>query len=199
MGSVADLSPHATADRPFYVYVLLRPDGRPFYVGKGISDRINRHESEARTKCECHKCHVIRKVWKTNKSIRKSIIFTTAVEAEAYQYEARLIDTIGLSNLTNSQPGQYRMTGKRIKPLRDRDPNPLEYRNTLCRNGAEQADVHMRHFLVAQLEELERLRRYAGRKFTPEKLQQIDDEIEALQIAIWPERVQQSTLWEDDP
>jgi hypothetical protein len=31
-----------------YVYVLRRPNGRPFYVGKGYGDRVFQHENEAR-------------------------------------------------------------------------------------------------------------------------------------------------------
>jgi len=33
---------------PFYVYILHKPDGVPFYVGKGVGLRALRHVSEAR-------------------------------------------------------------------------------------------------------------------------------------------------------
>lgn len=89
----------------FYVYILLRPDLRPFYVGKGSGDRIHAHEQEARTKCACHKCKVIRKVWRSGKQIVKRVVFETRVEAKALAEEARLIHTIGIHNLTNVSLG----------------------------------------------------------------------------------------------
>lgn len=51
------------SDKPFYVYVLLRPDGEPFYVGKGLGKRIFSHEAEARnTTLRTHKLNVIRAI-----------------------------------------------------------------------------------------------------------------------------------------
>lgn len=51
----------------FYVYVLCRPDGRPFYVGKGVNFRALEHEAEARRhhpfgESNPFKCNVIRKI-----------------------------------------------------------------------------------------------------------------------------------------
>src|SRR3546814_18629440 len=51
----------------FYVYVLYRPDGRPFYVGKGQNRRALEHEAEARRahpfgESNPFKCNVIRKI-----------------------------------------------------------------------------------------------------------------------------------------
>jgi hypothetical protein len=40
----------------YYVYVLARPDGTPFYVGKGKNGRIFEHDKEARSGHKCHKC-----------------------------------------------------------------------------------------------------------------------------------------------
>lgn len=195
MDSLPDPPLRATADRPFYVYVLLRPDGRVFYVGKGQKNRAYKHEAEARTKCNCHKCRVIRKVWKSGHSIRASIIFTTGNEAEAYQYEARLIDKLGLANLTNGNPGSYRMYGQIVKPFKDIDLNAPTYRNCLVRNGADQIDLHIRYLLIDKFNSLVKLRRYAGYKFTPERQRKLDEDIEALQIAIWPKDVEQLPLW----
>lgn len=51
----------------FYVYLLCRPDGRPFYVGKGLNRRAFEHEAEARRNHPIgernpFKCNVIRKI-----------------------------------------------------------------------------------------------------------------------------------------
>lgn len=51
----------------YYVYVLCRPDGRPFYVGKGLNRRALEHEAEARRyhpfgETNPFKCNVIRKI-----------------------------------------------------------------------------------------------------------------------------------------
>lgn len=53
----------------YYVYLLCRPDGRPFYVGKGINRRALDHEAEARRhhpigEANPFKCNVIRKIIK---------------------------------------------------------------------------------------------------------------------------------------
>lgn len=50
----------------FYVYLLCRPDGHPFYVGKGTNKRALEHEAEARRnhpigETNPFKCNVIRK------------------------------------------------------------------------------------------------------------------------------------------
>lgn len=51
----------------YYVYLLCRPDGRPFYVGKGLNRRVLEHEAEARRahpvgETNPFKCNVIRKI-----------------------------------------------------------------------------------------------------------------------------------------
>jgi hypothetical protein len=90
--------------KQFYVYLLL-DRAVPFYVGKGCMDRINEHEQEARRGHICYKCHKIRKIWRSGRQIKKRIVFRTHNEIEAYRYEAKLIATIGLVNLTNIRPG----------------------------------------------------------------------------------------------
>jgi uncharacterized protein len=51
----------------YYVYLLCRPDGQPFYVGKGLNRRALEHEAEARRhhpigETNPFKCNVIRKI-----------------------------------------------------------------------------------------------------------------------------------------
>lgn len=89
----------------YYVYTLSRPDGRVFYVGKGCGRRVEEHEKEAKKECSCHKCKVIRKIWRDGGDVKRSIVFETNDELRAYQYERDLIARIGLMNLTNVLPG----------------------------------------------------------------------------------------------
>lgn len=89
----------------FYVYLLCKPSGKPFYVGKGTRNRVDMHEREAQGGCGCHKCRTIRKIQRQGKQIVKQIIFETDNEIQAYKYESDLIDTIGLCFLTNQKPG----------------------------------------------------------------------------------------------
>src|SRR5690242_9527661 len=57
----------------FYVYILRRPDGRPFYVGKGIGDRVFAHENEARHpndwRSNAYKLNVIRSIWRSGNPV----------------------------------------------------------------------------------------------------------------------------------
>ncbi len=89
----------------FYVYILARPNGMPFYVGKGTGRRIHHHEPEAQRGHNCHKCSVIRKIWHEGGQVEKRIVFCTDDEQEAYTEECRLIGLYGRENLTNRTPG----------------------------------------------------------------------------------------------
>jgi len=88
-------------DKIHYVYELVRPDGRVFYVGKGQGRRIYAHEQEARRGHKCHKCWIIRKIWRDGGEIGKRYIFSTDNETEAFRFEARVIMAYGLENLAN--------------------------------------------------------------------------------------------------
>jgi LEM3-like protein len=89
----------------FYVYILCRPNGKPFYVGKGSGKRIFKHDVEARSGCDCHKCRVIRKIWRQGGEIVRYTVFTTDDEDAAYAYESELIVLHGRGNLTNGTDG----------------------------------------------------------------------------------------------
>lgn len=89
----------------FYVYVLSRPDGRPFYVGKGQADRVRDHEREARRDCECHKCHIIRKIWRDGGQVQRTIVFRSDDEQVALDREREEIAHCGRENLCNYTDG----------------------------------------------------------------------------------------------
>lgn len=80
------------------VYILRRPDGRPFYVGKGWGERAFEHENEARHpntyRSNAYKLNVIRAIWRTGGAVGYEIDFVTDNGAEAYQREAQLIGTL---------------------------------------------------------------------------------------------------------
>lgn len=96
----------------FYVYVLCRPNGKPFYIGKGSGRRAFDHDAEARKGCECHKCRVIRKIWRNGGEVQRYTVFTTDNEQAAFDYERELIALHGRKNLTNATDGGVGGTGR---------------------------------------------------------------------------------------
>jgi len=89
----------------FYVYALARPDDRVFYVGKGQGPRVYDHERYAHRGHKCHKCNIIRKIWKQGKEVRRYILFTTDDEREALDYEHEMVMLYGRENLCNRTDG----------------------------------------------------------------------------------------------
>jgi hypothetical protein len=81
-------------EQTYYVYLLRRPNGKVFYVGKGKGRRIDHHEREAKTDCKCHKCNIIRQAWKRGELIGKEVVFSTNVEREALAREAQIIQSM---------------------------------------------------------------------------------------------------------
>jgi len=87
--------------RRYYVYVLCRPDGRPFYVGKGIGRRALEHELEALRahpigESNPFKCNVIRKIVAAGGQIlyRIDSHFSDDNEAACLERESELIQTL---------------------------------------------------------------------------------------------------------
>lgn len=94
----------------YYVYVLHRPCGTPFYVGKGTGDRVLCHERDAnQTTLRSHKLNTIRALYASGASVGYTIE-TLASEAEALARERELIlqfgrHDLGTGPLTNMTDG----------------------------------------------------------------------------------------------
>lgn len=88
----------------FYVYVLSRPCGTPFYVGCGKVrakgwQRIVFHETETRRGGTSHKCNVIRLIWSTGEVVRYAVESWHASEAAMFDREIALIANTGRADL----------------------------------------------------------------------------------------------------
>lgn len=82
----------------FYVYILSRPNGRPFYVGKGMNGRAFEHEAEARRnhpvgESNPFKCNVMRKIIRDGAAILYEIdsFYEQDQQALCLEREAMLI------------------------------------------------------------------------------------------------------------
>ncbi|MEH2471402.1 putative GIY-YIG superfamily endonuclease [Nitrobacteraceae bacterium AZCC 2161] len=101
----------------FYVYVLTRPDGTPFYVGKGLGRRVFAHEAEAaNTTLKTHKLNVIRAITKNGGTLQYALPHFCDDEGEAHRLEIELIKHIGrhdlkTGTLTNQTDGGEGVTG----------------------------------------------------------------------------------------
>ena len=85
-----------------YVYVLARADGAPFYVGKGMGNRVFHHEAEARTTSRLtHKLNVIRAMTTRGEMVRYCIESTHPDETTALGRERTLIAQFGRHDLGN--------------------------------------------------------------------------------------------------
>ncbi|WP_152977505.1 GIY-YIG nuclease family protein [Bradyrhizobium pachyrhizi] len=80
-----------TLNETHYVYILRRPDGRPFYVGKGTGDRLFHHCNEARHAEKSHKLNVIRSIADVGAGLIYEIDSVYTVAQDAYRRESALI------------------------------------------------------------------------------------------------------------
>ncbi len=86
----------------FYVYILCRPNGRPFYVGKGKGNRLVQHELEALREhpigeTNPFNCNVIRKINKSGAAVVYQIDSWYGPDAEqaCLIRETELIEGLG--------------------------------------------------------------------------------------------------------
>ena len=113
-GSVAEVLAWIRANDPaFYVYVIRKPDGEPFYVGKGKGRRVAVHEEHARTKRRSKKLSVIRGIWNLGMQPIYELAVACETERAAADMEVKLIGAFGrkdkglgtLLNLTDGGEG----------------------------------------------------------------------------------------------
>tara|TARA_B100001146_G_C16190375_1_gene438827 strand:+ start:1474 stop:2313 length:840 start_codon:yes stop_codon:yes gene_type:complete len=106
----------------YYVYVLCRPDGRPFYVGKGLNRRALNHEAEARRhhptgEINPFKCNVIRKIIRDGREViyRIEAHYDVSDQQACLEREAALIKEHGRihegGHLTNLAGGVGKLSG----------------------------------------------------------------------------------------
>jgi LEM-3-like GIY-YIG domain/NUMOD3 motif len=101
------------ADPRFYIYVLFRETGVPFYVGKGQRDRWLNHEKQAKDHYNPHMRAIIRNMHAAGLDIPKIKLHEHLTEDVALAYEKALILAIGrrdkktgpLVNLTDGGDG----------------------------------------------------------------------------------------------
>jgi hypothetical protein len=120
----------------FYVYMLLDPERRPFYIGKGSGSRIAHHEREAKNGHDCPKCDAIRAIWQAGGQVGRAIVFETNDEREALRQEAALIAHYGLQNLTNKGPSGPKSHGRRIQAQSTKNPRLIpDFQERLLEHG----------------------------------------------------------------
>lgn len=111
----------------YYVYMLLDPrDNRPFYVGKGNDNRVFNHLNCALTDLDATtaKYDKIREIIQTGYNVKHVIVRHGLTEAESFQIEASLIDSltylgIMLTNLVSGHNSTEKglMTSEEVKRL----------------------------------------------------------------------------------
>jgi hypothetical protein len=96
----------------FYVYVLVKPSGQPFYAGKGRAQRLSKHEREAKSGVRSHRHSIIRNIWDGGGVVLYRLEGHFSDEVAAFAAEKRVIAAIGrrahggpLVNLTDGGEG----------------------------------------------------------------------------------------------
>ena len=90
----------------YYIYQLIDPrNSKQFYIGKGKNRRMYDHEKEANGDSDHPKCNLIREIKSLGYVIEYEVLKRFELEDDAYDYEEKLIDEIGLHNLTNKIRG----------------------------------------------------------------------------------------------
>lgn len=138
-------------EKRHYVYTLAYPDGRVFYVGKGVNKRIIAHESEVRRgdAVNPYKANVIKSIWASGGKVVKEKIAYFETHEEALQYEIALIFFMdGLTNLTNGGEGAsgLKINGRTLSAETRR-------KISASMTGKPKSEEHRRNMLGRQISE----------------------------------------------
>lgn len=100
----SELPPGVAEHLGYYVYLYVDPrTGEPFYVGKGIGDRVLAHFGDVR---DSKKTRLISELKSAGISPRLEILAHGLKDEEtAFRIEAAVIDALGLDQLTNAVRG----------------------------------------------------------------------------------------------
>lgn len=79
----------------YYVYGLFKPNGVPFYIGKGKNSRINDHFNECNLRVNSPKVGLIKKY---RNSVKREVLCYFDKEESAYEFEESLIAYYGLAS-----------------------------------------------------------------------------------------------------
>lgn len=104
-------SPYVQEHLRYYVYLLSDPrDGKIFYVGKGIGNRVFAHAAAALGEDEQNpsdKLDRIRAIHGVGSTVRAELLRFGLTEQAAYEVEAASIQLLGLADLTNIVSGHH--------------------------------------------------------------------------------------------
>jgi hypothetical protein len=110
------LRPATTEKLGYYVYILEDDRGKPFYVGKGVGNRINQHFTKLMDSGAI-KGEKVKTILKLGSKVKKIILRHGITSEEAFILENAIIDFIGIENLTNIVKGHS--DGKGIADLEE--------------------------------------------------------------------------------
>ena len=96
----------------YYVYLLERPNGQVFYVGKGQDDYWNRHEQKAKRGEKCQLTTIIQDIWSQGQQVQKRKVYEHLSAEDAYAYQVRMYGKYSELNPEMIYGGSYPRPGR---------------------------------------------------------------------------------------